>query len=161
MNAPAGAEPLPKVERRMRAAYLAFQAALPDAELPDTTVLVGRGNSGGTAMPSGVLIGLEVACDPTGGASPLDVRLSHLIAHELGHTRQAFFAGDTLLAATLNDGVAELVAELTSGAPANAGMVARAGSIERAFAAEMNSTDGTRRLYNGAGTDGSPGDLGY
>ena len=43
----------------MRAAYLAFQTALPEAELPDTTILIGRGNSGGTAKPSGVLIGLE------------------------------------------------------------------------------------------------------
>ncbi len=156
---------LPRVDRRMRAAYLAFQAALPEAELPDTTILIGRGNSGGTAKPAGVLIGLEVVCDPTPGAVPLDVRLTHLVAHELGHTQQAYFRGDTLLEAALNEGVAEFVAELISGAPLNFEMFAkadaRAGEIERAFAAEMAGTDKRSWLYNGAGTNEWPGDLGY
>ncbi len=156
---------LPMVGRRMRAAYLAFQTALPEAELPDTTILIGRGNSGGTAMSSGVLIGLEVICAPTPGATPLDVRLTHLVAHELAHTQQAFFGGDTLLAAALNEGVAEFVGELTSGAPLNADMFAkadaRAAEIERAFAAEMVGTDTKRWLYNGPGTDAWPGDLAY
>ena len=153
----------------MRAAYHAFQTALPEADLPDTTILVGRGNSGGTAKPSGVLIGLEVVCDPTPGGVPLDVRLTHLVAHELGHTQQAGFRGDTLLDAALTEGVAEFVGELISGAPLNAGMFAkadrRAPDIERAFAAEMMVTDQKRLrerwIYNGQGTDEWPGDLAY
>lgn len=156
---------LPNVERRMRAAYLAFQTALPEAELPDTTILIGRGNSGGTSKPAGVLIGLEVVCDPAPGAVPLDVRLTHLVAHELGHTQQAYFRGETLLDKALNEGVAELVGELISGAPLNADMFTkaerRAPEIERAFAAEMAGTDTKRWLYNGRGTDTWPGDLGY
>lgn len=156
---------LPNVNRRMRAAYLAFQTALPEADLPDTTILIGRGNSGGTIGPSGVLIGLEVICNPTPGGVPLDVRLTHLVAHELAHTQQAFFTGDTLLAAALNEGVAEFVGELTSGAVLNTEMFtkadARAAEIERAFAAEMTGTDTKRWLYNGPGTDAWPGDLAY
>ena len=156
---------LPGVERRMRSAYLAFQEALPEAALPDTTVLIGRGNSGGTARPSGVLIGLEVVCDPTPGALPVDIRLTHLVAHELGHTQQAFFTGDTLLAAALNEGVAEFVGELISGAALNAETFSaaerRAPEIERAFAAEMAGTGKGRWLYNGPGTQAWPGDLGY
>jgi hypothetical protein len=156
---------LPNVSRRMRAAYLAFQAALPEAELPDTTILIGRGNSGGTANASGALIGLEVICDPTPGSVPFDVRLTHLVAHELAHTQQAFFTGDTLLAAALNEGVAEFVGELISGAVINIEMSAkadaRAAEIERAFAAEMMGTDTKRWLYNGPGTDAWPSDLAY
>lgn len=156
---------LPGVERRMRAAYLAFQTALPEAELPDTTILIGRGNSGGAARPSGVLIGLEVVCDPTPGAVPVDVRLAHLVAHELGHTQQTYFKGDTLLDAALNEGVAEFVGELISGAPLNAELFAkadaRAPEFERAFAVEMMGTDTKRWLYNGSGTPDWPGDLGY
>jgi hypothetical protein len=156
---------LPQVERRMRAAYLAFQTALPEAELPDTTILIGRGNSGGTAKPSGVLIGLEVVCDPTPGAVPLEVRFKHLVAHELAHTQQAYFGGGTLLDAALNEGVAEFVGELISGASLNADMFvraeARAPEIEAAFAAEMAGTDTKRWLYNGPGTDAWPADLGY
>lgn len=156
---------LPHVERRLRAAYLAFQTALPEAELPDTTILIGRGNSGGTTSPTGVLIGLEVVCDPAAGTVPLDMRLFHLVAHELAHTQQATFRGDTLLAAALNEGVAEFVGELISGAPANSEMFAkalvRAPEIERAFAAEMNGAEIKRWLYNGPGTNAWPGDLAY
>jgi hypothetical protein len=160
---------LPQVERRMRAAYLAFQTALPEAKLPDTTILIGRGNSGGTAKSAGVLIGLEVVCDPAPGIVPLDVRLTHLVAHELAHTQQAGFRGDTLLDAALNEGVAEFIGELTSGAPLNAEMFAkaerRAPEIERAFAAEMAVTDQQRWrerwIFNGRGTDEWPGDLAY
>lgn len=156
---------LPKVERRMRSAYLAYQTALPEADLPDVTILIGRGNSGGTAKPTGVLIGLEVVCDPQPGAVPLEVRMTHLVAHELGHTQQAYFRGDTLLDAALNEGVAEFIGELISGAPLNADLFARAepraAEIERAFAAQMTGTDTSRWLYNGPGTPEWPGDLGY
>lgn len=156
---------LPDVNRRMRAAYLAFQTALPEAELPDTTILIGRGNSGGTANASGALIGLEVICDPTPDGVPFDIRLTHLVTHELAHTQQTSFTGDTLLAAALNEGVAEFVGELISGAVLNTEMFAkadaRAAGIERAFATEMMGTDTKRWLYNGPGTDAWPGDLAY
>ena len=156
---------LPGVERRMRSAYLAFQAILPEADLPDTTILIGRGNSGGTTSSKGVLIGLEVVCDPTLSAQSLDTRLFHLVAHELGHTQQTEFDDDSLLALSLNEGVAEFVGELISGAPSYEEMFrkaeARAPEIEQAFAAEMFGTTTRRWLYNGQGTDEWPGDLGY
>lgn len=154
---------LPAVERRMRAAYLALQYLLPNARLPDTTILVGRGNSGGTARPWGVLIGLEVICDPARAADAAP--MAHLIAHELAHTQQAFFKGGTLLDAALNEGVAEFVGELISGQVSNAGHAAstagREAEIEGAFAAAMHGQDTTRWLYNGPGTPAWPADLGY
>lgn len=156
---------LPSVERRVRSAYLAMQHVLPEAKLPDTTILIGRGNSGGTSGPSGALIGLEVACDPAffreGGAAGI----AHLIAHELAHTQQTGFRGDTLLVAALNEGVAEFIGELISGQVSNAQHAAevagREREIERAFAREMRGTDASRWLYNRPGTAEWPGDLGY
>lgn len=156
---------LPGIERRVRASYLALQQLLPDATLPDTTILVGRGNSGGTARPSGVLIGLEVVCNPDAEGSSGEAMLGHLVAHELAHTQQAFFGGDTLLAAALNEGLAEFIGELISGQVLNAHHAAatkgREGEIERAFAREMHGTDKSRWLFNGPGTATWPGDLGY
>lgn len=156
---------LPKVERRMRASYLAFQWAYPEARLPDTTILIGRGNSGGTAKASGVLVGIEVMCDLQTGSMPVEIQLSNLIAHELVHTQKDNFRGNTLLAAALNEGVADFIGELISGAPVSTEIYAiadsRAAEIELAFAKEMNGTDKSRWLYNGPGTPEWPRDLGY
>jgi Predicted Zn-dependent protease (DUF2268) len=156
---------LPDLERRVRPAYLAFQAILPNAKLPDTTILIGSGNSGGTSRPTGVLIGLEVVCNPTIYGNGTSAVLAYLIAHELAHTQQAYFVGDTLLANALNEGVAEFVGELISGQvtnPQHATEVAgREGEIEQAFVREMRGGDRSHWLYNRPGTPAWPGDLGY
>lgn len=156
---------LPNLEKRVRPAYLAFQQVLPDARLPETTVLIGRGTSGGTSRPSGVLIGLEVICDASMLGDGGDAVLGHLVAHELGHTQQAYFRGDTLLANALNEGVAEFIGELISGQvsnPQHARQVAgREGEIERAFVRDMRGADRSRWLYNRPGSAEWPGDLGY
>jgi Predicted Zn-dependent protease (DUF2268) len=156
---------LPGVDRRVRAAYLAFQQVLPEAKLPDTTILIGRGNSGGTSRSSGVLIGLEVVCHPEMSKDGGSAILAHLVAHELGHTQQAYFSGDTLLANTLNEGVAEFIGELISGQVSNpqhaAQVTGREGDIERAFVRDMRGTDRSRWLYNRPGTPQWPSDLGY
>jgi uncharacterized protein YjaZ len=156
---------LPSIERRVRPAYLAFQQVLPEVTLPDTTILIGRGNSGGTSRPSGVLIGLEVVCNPDVYKDGGEAVLGHLVAHELGHTQQAYFRGDTLLANALNEGVAEFIGELISGGVSNARHAAqvagREGIIERAFVRGMSGTDRSHWLYNQPGTMQWPGDLGY
>jgi Predicted Zn-dependent protease (DUF2268) len=156
---------LPNLERRVRPSYLAFQQILPDAKLPETTILIGRGNSGGTSRPSGVLIGLEVICNASMFGDGGDAVLGHLVAHELGHTQQAYFRGDTLLANALNEGVAEFIGELISGQvsnPQHARQVAgREGDIERAFVRDMRGADRSRWLYNRPGSAEWPGDLGY
>jgi Predicted Zn-dependent protease (DUF2268) len=156
---------LPGLEKRVRPSYLAFQQVLPDARLPETTILIGRGTSGGTSRPSGVLIGLEVVCDASMSDDGGDAVLSHLVAHELGHTQQAYFRGDTLLANALNEGVAEFVGELISGQASNPQharqVVGREGEIERAFVRDMRGTDRSRWLYNRPGSAKWPSDLGY
>jgi Predicted Zn-dependent protease (DUF2268) len=156
---------LANLEKRVRPAYLALQQILPEAKLPETTILIGRGTSGGTSRPSGVLIGLEVVCDPILMGDGGEALLGHLVAHELGHTQQAYFRGDTLLANALNEGVAEFIGELISGQvsnPQHARQVAgREGEIERAFFRDMRGADRSRWLYNRPGTAEWPGDLGY
>jgi hypothetical protein len=156
---------LTDIERRVRPSYLALQQILPDAKLPATTILIGRGNSGGTSRPAGVLIGLEVVCNPALAGDSGKYILAHLVAHELAHTQQSYFQGDTLLASALNEGVAEFIGELISGQPTNSThaseIAGREGEIERAFIKEMNGTDRSRWLYNGPGTKEWPKDLGY
>jgi hypothetical protein len=156
---------LPNLEKRIRPAYLAFQQVLPEAKLPETTILIGRGTSGGTSRPSGVLIGLEVICDASMFGDGGDAVLGHLVAHELGHTQQAYFRGDTLLANALNEGVAEFIGELISGQVSNSQharqVAGRESEIERAFVRDMRGTDRSRWLYNRPGTSDWPGDLGY
>ena len=70
-----------------------------------------------------------------------------------------------LLAAALNEGIAEFVTELASGRISNAHLrVWTAGheaEIAQRFAAAMDGTDYSAWLYNGVGTPEAPGDLGY
>lgn len=156
---------LPAAEKRIGAIYLAMHSILPEKELPETTILIGRGNSGGSSTPAGAVIGLEVICESAADDRPLDVRLTHLVAHELAHTQQRGFDGNTVLDAALNEGVAEFIGELVSGAPLNVALFAKAnaqpGKYEQAFAADMSGEDISRWLYNGIGNDEWPGDLGY
>lgn len=153
------------LDRRMRSSFLAFQQAYPQAILPDVTILVGRNNSGGTAKPAGVLIGLEVICDPTFAEMPDNAAIGHIIAHELGHTQQKFFTDDTLLAAALNEGIPEFIGELISGKVSNAdhatAVAGREEEFERSFVTEMRGKDRSRWLYNRGTIKDRPGDLGY
>ena len=97
--------------------------------------------------------------------APLDMRLAHIIAHELVHALQKGFAGDSVLVMSLNEGAAEFVAELISGRISNIHLIdwtaGRESEIERRFARDMNGTDLKPWLYNGVGTPAEPGDLGY
>lgn len=161
---------LPAVKTRLNEAFRKLADLDPEAAFPPVTILIGRGNSGGTTDPSGVLIGLEVGCSSTWlQADPTD-RLVHLITHEYGHIQQ-FAAGiaesesDTVLKHSLEEGVAELVAELASGEVSNIHLQrwtkGRERQIDELFLADQDSTDLSHWLYNGVGTPEKPGDLGY
>jgi hypothetical protein len=157
---------LGNVAERVRAAFLALEALYPDATYPQTYILIGANNSGGTASAEALMIGLEVMCR-TGGPdpSPLDVRLGHIIAHEMVHSLQRGFADGTLLAQSLNEGAAEFIAELISGRISNIHLTqwtrGREAEIEQRFAREMYGRDISGWLYNGVGAPEAPGDLGY
>lgn len=78
-------------------------------------VLFGAGNSGGTAGPEGLALGLEVVCRDVASASQAQARLRGFVLHELTHVHQARAqvpAGrDTLLRQILVEGFADFVME--------------------------------------------------
>ncbi len=165
-NAKACAGRLGNVRERVRAAFLALEALYPEARFPNTYILIGANNSGGTANPDALMIGLEVVCrsDAPDDAA-LELRLTHLIAHEMIHSQQSGFAGETVLSQSLNEGAAEFLAELISGRIANGHLIGwtrgHEHDIERRFQRDMQSRDLRPWLYNGVGTAEAPGDLGY
>ncbi len=165
-DARACAQNLGDVRARVRAAFLALEALYPEATYPQTYILIGADTSGGTANGEALMIGLEVMCR-AGSPDPaaLDIRLTHIIAHEMVHSLQSGFAGETVLSQSLNEGAAEFIAELMTGRISNNHLIdwtaGREAEIEQRFVADMYSRDLSPWLYNGVGTREAPGDLGY
>jgi Predicted Zn-dependent protease (DUF2268) len=159
---------LPRVRRRLDAALGKLKALYPEARLLPVTIVIGRGKPVGIASSrSGVQIGLEALCAATWFNPDLEERFVHTISHEYGHVQQLAALSDdehpTVLEASLIEGGAELTAELISG---DVGYSEQAAStrghekeIETAFAADEDSTDLSKWLYNS--TLETPGDLGY
>jgi len=143
-----------------------FREIYPALQDPKVTFVIGRNTSGGTVSEAGVLIGLEVVCraETPDTADPVD-RLRFLVSHEVIHTQQAFFEGETLLASALNEGIAEFVGELISGRVLNGHhaqwVSGRELEFEQRFRDAMYGTDLGEWMYNGVGTPDAPGDLGY
>lgn len=163
-------EVLPAVKAKLRGSFHRLAALDPQATFPPVTILIGRNNSGGTTGKSGVLIGLEVVCRSSWLQPNLTERLYHLIAHEYGHVEQspeldADSDNTTVLKASLIEGVAELVAQLTSGQVSNVHLqrwtAGHVKEIDQRFLDDANKKDISVWLYNGVGTPEKPGDLGY
>ena len=164
---------LPDVRQRLAAALKKLGEIYPAAKFPPVTLLIGRGNTGGTTGKAGVLIGVETICKADWMQADVGDRLVHLIAHEYAHVQQPIVEridnpNDgtlTVLQASLVEGVAELIAELTSGSISNIQLqryaTGRESETERAFLTDANKTDLSAWLYNGRGTADRPGDLGY
>jgi len=158
---------LPEARRRLKPAFRKLAKLYPKAQFPPVTVLIGRNTSGGTTGPSGVLIGMEVVCATVQPDETAADRFTHLIAHEYGHVQQRLdqFPKPTVLQASLIEGTAELMAELTTGRIANHHLIAwtrgRETKVGQAFLRDADKTDLSAWLYNGIGTPRAPGDLGY
>jgi hypothetical protein len=156
----------PALEQRVPLLIDRIAALYPAGTRPRVTVVIGADNSGGTSSTEGVILGLEVTCENRSHSQvPLDDRITYLLAHEMIHTQQRRYAGDTLLAAALNEGVADFVAELISGHTSTEHLATwtkgHEAEIEARFRLDMNQSDHTAWLYNGMGTPEQPGDLGY
>lgn len=168
----------------IRANYATLKSRYPEAIFPPVTVLVGRYSTGGTVSGRGLLIGLEFfgrdAQAPLGelNAFARDNQkswmrdLPPLVAHEHTHFLSGRAgstsgrSGATLLARSLNEGVAEFIGELASGEPTYLRFFRVWQANEAAYFAEFlrekDGTDISRWLYNqGSTTGGRPGDLGY
>ncbi|MGY0558176.1 MULTISPECIES: DUF2268 domain-containing putative Zn-dependent protease [unclassified Lysobacter] len=161
------ADVLPQVRERLAVAMGKLTDLYPEARFPPITIAVGRGKPVGVgSRDTGVQIGLEALCATDFINPDIEDRLVGVAAHEFAHVQQsASFSGEdaTVLAESLQEGAAEFIAELTTGAVAYAymdGLVAgREMEIETAFAADMDKTDLSEWIYNS--TPEKPADLGY
>lgn len=161
---------LPRVRTRIYAALTRLRRMYPAATFPPITVLIGRGKTAGTTSSTGVLIGIETLCSVDFLEANREDRMVHLIAHEYAHVQQpgaeeADQHGATVLFASLIEGGAEFVGELTSGGVSYPHLRTWTKGQERRvldrFIAQRDSTDLGAWLYNGLGTTEAPGDLGY
>lgn len=114
-------ECLPRVKEAtadLRAIYLALHGLLPDQPLPQIYVVIGAGNSGGTAGPGAQVIGLEVLCAENPSAVGFRTALRRFFAHETVHTFQQDISGvekSPLLGEALIEGAADFIAALVTG----------------------------------------------
>ena len=162
---------LPNVRTRLAASFATFADLYPEARFPPVAILVGRGKPVGTANRDGLYIGLEALCAADFMNPDLEDRFVNVIAHEYGHIQQPgseFEEGDpnvTVLRVSLLEGVAELIAELTSGSVGNPGLTrwtqGREAVIETAFVRDMDSTDLSKWVYNYRPGSDEPYDMGY
>jgi hypothetical protein len=169
-QARACADALPGIRERLESVFVKLAEIYPPANFPPVTIVVGRGTTGGTTTPAGVIIGLETICKSDWLQPDITERFVHLIAHEYAHVQQPGAAIDPpkdprLLYQALIEGGAEFVGEMISGEVANVhlqqwtqGQECR---IEKEFQADASGTDVRRWLYNGVGTQERPGDLAY
>ncbi|MFL9583429.1 DUF2268 domain-containing putative Zn-dependent protease [Stenotrophomonas sp. AB1(2024)] len=164
------AHALPEIEHRVATSLQKLGELYDQARFPPVAIVVGRGNSGGTTSPAGVIVGLEALCRADWLQADIGDRFLHLIAHEYAHVQQPGAAVEppadaTLLYQTLIEGGAEFLGELISGQVTNVHLHEWARGkecmIERAFAADAQGQDTSRWLYNGLGDDAWRGDLGY
>lgn len=161
-------EVLPRVRERLVAALRKLRDLYPEARLPPITIAVGRGKPVGVGgRDTGVQIGLEALCATDWINPDLEDRFVRVIVHEYAHVQQAAafseLEGATVLSASLEEGAAEFITELTTGAVSYSYLGAlvawRERDIETAFAADAGKTDLSDWLYNS--TPEKPADLGY
>lgn len=162
------ADTLPRVRERLAVVMRKLGDLYPEARFPPITIAVGRGKPVGVGgRDTGVQIGLEALCATDWINPDVEDRFVGVIAHEYVHVQQAvaFSEGEnvTVLAASLEEGAAEFVTELTTGSIAYSymsGLIAgREREIETAFAADVDKTELSDWLYNS--TPEQPADLGY
>ena len=153
-------------------------ARYPEALLPDVYFAIGGMSTGGTTSANGLLIGVELFSDDPGAprtaltpwhlsvSRPADV-LATIVAHELVHFQQRTRNAPTLLGKAIQEGAADFVAELLTGANVNSHLHTYGDPRELAlwneFKAEMLGTNHANWLYNGGTVTATsrPADLGY
>jgi hypothetical protein len=159
---------LPRVRERLVVVLRKLGDLYPEARFPPVTIAVGRSKPVGVGgRDSGVQIGLEALCATDWMNPDIEDRFVGVITHEYAHVQQAVAFSEmenvTVLAASLEEGAAEFVTELTTGSISYSylrGLTAgREKEIETAFVADMGKTVLSDWLYNS--TPEKPADLGY
>jgi hypothetical protein len=156
-----------------------LQRLFPEAVFPDTYVVIGRMNSGGTIHLAGLLIGFEMyGMTPDTPVEELGEwhrrvigpveQLPLIIMHELIHFQQAVHGRldfTTLLGQSLAEGAADFITELVLGRHPHSHVhewaLPREAELWAEFRENMHGEDMSGWLYDGAGIEGRPADLGY
>ena len=162
---------------QIRAGFVKLKEIYPAARFPNVYFVVGRWNSGGTASSNGMLIGADQQCLTPGvalGELNLWERnnfaalngLPGLVAHEQIHYIQKASSDPSLLRGALNEGMADFLAELTTGQNPNARLLpyglAHEKQIWADFSKEMAGKSWSDWIANGnQETPDKPADLGY
>ena len=148
---------LPDITPTIREIFHVFKDLYPEAVFPDVFLVIGARNSGGTASDRALIIGVEMY-----GQS--EMKLEHIIAHELIHFQQQYQAS-SLLEQSIKEGSADFLGKLISGKTANEQLPAYAEPIEdelwNEFKGIMHGDDFNGWLYGDSGIEGRPADLGY
>ncbi len=161
-------EALPRVRERLAVALRKLRDLYPEARFPPITIAVGRGKPVGVGgRNTGVQIGAEALCATDWINPDIEDRFVGVITHEFAHVQQVVAFSEienaTVLSASLEEGAAEFVTELTTGSISYSymsGLIAgREREIETVFAADADKTDLSDWLYNS--TPEKPADLGY
>jgi hypothetical protein len=136
----------------LRATYLAFRGLFPDKPLPRIYLVVGAGNSGGTAGPGAQVLGLEVLCESADTPEALREVVRSFYAHETVHTMQSgdeVEVGNFLLSSVLYEGAADFIASLVTGRQVDehraAWAAAREGELWHQFEEDLQATQGVAR----------------
>jgi hypothetical protein len=146
-------------EKQCRAAFMALKYLYPKAVFPNVYFVIGRFNSGGHSDPKGLIIGAEMI---QSAAVPF------MVAHELIHYQQDSIPKEelNLLAACINEGSADFIAELISGGGLNRQTHSYGNAHETQLWNEFKEIMGDREnshdwMYNYKPKNGYPPDLGY
>lgn len=165
------------MEPQIRAGFVKLKALYPEARFPNVYFVIGRWNSGGTVSSNGMLIAADMNCRtpdvPLGelnlwarnGFKPL-ADLPALVAHEHIHYIQKQSPDRSLLKGAINEGMADFLAELTSGQQPNARLQPYGRAHEKEiwadFAKEMATPKWDNWIANSEQeTPDKPADLGY
>lgn len=168
VNAKRCMELLPRVKQREAAAMRKLLDLYPEANFPPITIAVSRGKPVGVGSPvDGVMIGLEALCATTWMNPDPEERFVHVLAHEYAHVQQARELVDdehpSVLEISLIEGIADLMAELTSGQAGYANLAEQVPGhekeIETDFLADQDKTDLSKWVYNS--TADKQNDVGY
>ena len=161
---------LPPARQGIQAAMRKLGELYPEARFPPITIVVSRGKPVAIGSPTGgVEVSLEAVCASKGLDPDFEDWFVHMVTHEYAHVQQSAYLSDdehtTVLQASLAEGGAEFIAELTSGRVAYSEFASetkgRELEIETAFAPDEDKTDLSKWFYNHPGTAQWPPDLGY
>lgn len=127
----------------LRATYLALHGLLPERPLPHIYLVVGAGNSGGTAGPGAQVLGRETLCAIATDADALREIVRGFYAHETVHTFQRESEtpspGGVLLDSVLAEGAADFITAMVTGRQPDPARAAWATSREAELWAQLQA----------------------